>query len=152
MRKKGATAIDALIFLFAMIFVIIIVLYFFNMKPQGKTVDDTKELMGTNLFVIGLLKSQLNYEGNMISLSELVSYHNLKNDKKYSDLIRNQTNMLMNQMFGKDICWKMSGASWSIEDEIKTCEKLPKKQGISSTLRIAGFDSQSFDVKFETKT
>lgn len=156
-NKKGTSLLfTALIILLALIIILVFILgiynLFFSKSADVKTVTNAKELMGTNIFVIGLLKSQLNYEGNTITLSELIAYHNLKNDKKYSDMIRTQINSLMNQMFGKNVCWELRSVSWIIKDETKNCIKLSKKESISSTIKIAGFDAQSFDIIFETKT
>lgn len=153
--KKASLFGTPLILLLSFIFMLMIILLFFfltSSKDGVKDVKAAKELMGTNIFVIGLLKSQLIYEENTITLSELIAYHNLRNEKKYSDMIRTQINSLMLQMFGKNICWELKSTSWNIKDETKDCQKLSKKESISSTVKIAGFDAQSFDVTFETKT
>ena len=56
----------------------------------------------------------------------------------------------MIKIYSKNVCWELSTNTWKIKDDTKDCKKLSKNEKISSTLKIAGFDAQSFDIKFET--
>lgn len=117
-----------------------------------KTIDNVKKEIGTNVFVISLLRSQLMFEGKNIELSELVSRYIIEGDTYKLSIIQNNITTLMKQMYKKDACWKLTIPNQNIITSKKDCVQLSKEEMTSATVIIPGVNNQAYTVRFETTT
>ncbi len=152
-NKKGLLGEPLIIFM-GFILVIIIILLFFTFSDFNKgnsySIENTKEKLGNNIFVIGVLKSETSYENSNMPLYELISRYYLDGNSNEKQIIIDSVNLLMKNMFDKNICWKITITNTKIIESGNNCESVSKQQIVSESEIVPGFNGKSIDMRFET--
>jgi hypothetical protein len=153
-NRSGSLFGSPIVILMTFILIIAILLIFIIFVDFGKggyKVEDVDSQIGDNLFVAGLLRSQLVYEGKNVALSEIVSRYCLKKNDTLEKAIKEKINPMMHKMYGKDVCWKMTVPSGTIASGINDCALLSKEEDITAVIFVPGFGEEICEVGFETK-
>lgn len=148
--KKGGILETAVIF-FACFLILLTFIVFLNMeKSHNKfVIEKVSDEVGDNLFLLGILRTEI----KDVQISELLARYVISNDSAIKTIVSNRINEVMQSLYSKNVCWKMTFPKRSslkpIKDGISDCENL-KYEKISAQITLPGYNQNTFDVKFET--
>ncbi|MBR9691041.1 hypothetical protein GOV08_05150 [Candidatus Woesearchaeota archaeon] len=120
-------------------------------EHQKIVIEQASGEIGDNLFLLGLLRSQVTYEGYQMSFSELLSKYQVEYDEKIKTAAIKHVNEIMQSVYGKKVCWTLKMPSSTFKEQSKDCQSLTEVEMIYANTEVPGFNNKIFTVHFETK-
>ena len=151
LKNKNANSLMMSPFeLFAAFFVILIIfIAFFALfkfdNDQKLIIKQTEKKVGDNIFLIGLLKSEVS-SGNSV-FDEISSYH-INKDQNQKIRIKDHISKTMFELYGMDYCWDLRINNKIIIEFDTNCD--PMVDTIKANIVVPSKAFTTFEIRFDT--